>query len=231
MNTLACMILAAGLGTRMGELTKHRPKPLIEVGGRPLLDHALEQARAVNASRIVVNAHYHADQICSYLASHEDVIVSEEQPELLDSGGGIRAALPILQADVIATLNADAVWTGAKALVQLRDAWVPDNMDVLALLVPQSNAIGRKGGGDFGLNAAGQIGWDRTGHVFTGAQILKASLFENCPQGPFSVHQIWNKAMASGRMMGILHRGWWADVGHPQGIALAEAMLQEDGDV
>ena len=231
MTPTACMILAAGFGTRMGALTRDRPKPLIEVGGRPLIDHALEQARDAWVSRIVVNGHYHADQMREYLGPMPDVAFSEEQPEILDSAGGIRHALPLLDAEVFFTLNADAVWTGPGALCQLADRWVPETMDVLGLMVPRTRAVGREDRGDFAMDADGRLSWDETGDVYSGAQIVKAGLFDGYPEGPFSLHEIWRKAMSEGRMFGAIHSGHWADVGHPGGIALAEAMMREAADV
>jgi MurNAc alpha-1-phosphate uridylyltransferase len=221
----ACMILAAGFGTRMGALTETRPKPLIPVAGRPLIDHALAQARGAAVGRIVVNGHYHADQMRAYLAGMADVQFSEERPVILDSAGGIRHALPLLEAETIFTLNADAVWTGPNALATLAEAWEPERMDVLALMVPQSRAVGRQGGGDFARDAQGRLSRDKAGEVYTGAQILKAALLQGYPEGPFSLHDVWRAAMARGRMVGTVHAGHWADVGHPDGIRLAEEMM------
>lgn len=227
----ACMILAAGFGTRMGALTRHRPKPLIVVAGRALIDHALDQARAVAPQKIVVNGHYHADQMRAYLAGMPDVEFVDEQPHILDSAGGIRHALPRLNADVIFTLNADAVWSGAAALAQLLAAWDPARMDALLLMVPQDRAVGRMGGGDFAVDAAGRLAWDTAGDVYTGAQILKSSLFDGYPGGPFSLLDIWNEALGRGALFGTSHGGWWADVGHPEGIAMAEKMVLDQNDV
>jgi MurNAc alpha-1-phosphate uridylyltransferase len=225
MMPTACMILAAGFGTRMGALTQTRPKPLIPVAGRPLIDHALAQARGAGVGRIVVNGHHHADQMRAHLHGMADVAFSEEQPVILDSAGGIRHALPLLAADTIFTLNADAVWTGPNALATLAAAWDPERMDVLALMVPQSRAVGRQGGGDFARDRQGRLSWDKAGEVYTGAQILKAGLLDGYPEGPFSLHDVWRAAMAQGRMFGTPYPGHWADVGHPDGIALAEEMV------
>lgn len=227
MTPPACMILAAGFGTRMGPLTQTRPKPLIPVAGRPLIDHALGQARGAGVGRIVVNGHHHADQMRAHLRGMADVAFSEEQPVILDSAGGIRHALPLLAADTIFTLNADAVWSGPNALATLAAAWDPERMDVLALMVPQSRAVGRQGGGDFARDADGRLGWDKAGEVYTGAQILKAGLLDGYPEGPFSLHDVWRAAMAKGRMFGTPYKGYWADVGHPDGIALAEDMVTD----
>jgi N-acetyl-alpha-D-muramate 1-phosphate uridylyltransferase len=224
------MILAAGFGTRMGALTADRPKPLIAVAGRALMDHALEQARA-GSKRIVVNGHYRAGQMRAYLAGMADVRFVEETPVILDSGGGIRAALPLLGGPEIFTLNADAVWTGARALAQLDTAWDADRMDVLLLMVPQARAVGRGPGGDFAMDPDGRLAWDKAGAVYTGAQIVKTALFAGLPEGPFSLYEIWNAALARGRLFGVEHQGYWADVGHPAGIALAEDMLRSRADV
>ncbi|MGI3183984.1 nucleotidyltransferase family protein [Nioella aestuarii] len=225
MTPTACMILAAGFGTRMGALTQTRPKPLIPVAGRALIDHALEQARGAGVRRIVVNGHYHADQMRAHLAGMADVAFSEEQPLILDSAGGIRHALPLLDARTIFTLNADAVWSGPNALATLAAAWDPEQMDVLTLMVPQSRAVGRQEGGDFTRDAQGRLSWDKTGEVYSGAQILKTHLLQGYPEGPFSLHEVWCAAMARGRMFGTPYQGHWADVGHPEGIGLAEEMV------
>lgn len=222
----ACMILAAGFGTRMGALTASRPKPLIPVAGRPLIDHALAQARGAGVERIVVNGHYHADQMRAHLAGMPDVAFSEEQPEILDSAGGVRHALPLLDADPVFTVNADAVWSGPNALNTLSAAWDSDRMDVLALMVPQSRAVGRQAGGDFARDGHGRLSWNKAGEVYTGAQILRTDLLNGYPDGPFSLHEVWNAAMASGRMFGTVYMGYWADVGHPDGIGMAEEMLR-----
>ena len=160
MTATACMILAAGFGTRMGTLTRTQPKPLIPVAGRPLIDHALAQARGAGVGRIVVNGHYRAGQMRAYLSGMTDVAFSEEQPAILDSAGGIRHALPLLRAETIFTLNADAVWSGPNALATLAAAWDPDRMDVLALMVPQSRAVGRQAGAI--LPATLTAGWTGT---------------------------------------------------------------------
>jgi len=224
------MILAAGFGTRMGALTAERPKPLIEVAGRALIDHALAQARA-GSDRIVVNGHYRAGQMRDYLAGMADVSFVEELSDILDSGGGIRAALPVLASPEIFTLNADAVWSGAGALAQLDAAWDAERMDALLLMVPQARAVGRDRGGDFAIDAQGRLAWDKAGAVYTGAQILNTALFADMPEGPFSLHEIWNTALAKGRLFGVVHQGGWADVGHPEGIAMAEYMLRQSHDV
>ncbi len=222
------MILAAGFGTRMGALTADRPKPLIPVAGRALLDHALAAARD-GGGRIAVNAHYRADQIAAHLAAHPDIHLSVETPGILDSGGGVKQALPHLRGSPIATLNADAVWAGPGPLSTLCAAWDGGRMGALMLLVPRARAIGRQGGGDVAMDATGRLTWDRTetGLVHTGAQLIDPALIAARPETAFSLREIWEDQMDRCRLFGVLYPGRWADVGHPDGIAMAEAMLAD----
>lgn len=221
------MILAAGFGTRMGALTADRPKPLIPVAGRALIDHAIAAARA-GGGRIAVNAHYRAEQIAAHLAAHHpDIALSVEAPEILDSGGGIKRALPHLTSDPIATLNADAVWSGPAPLSVLAQAWDAGRMGALMLLVPRERAIGRQGGGDFAADAQGRLDWDRSqaGLVHTGAQLIDPGLLARYPADVFSLRAIWQLLIDEGRLFGVSYPGHWADVGHPDGLTQAEEML------
>ncbi len=218
----AVMLFAAGFGTRMGALTNDRPKPLIPVAGKPLLDHALDLTASIPTR--VVNAHYHADQIKTY-AKSKDLIVSHETPDVLDTGGGLRHALPLLGQEPVFTLNTDAVWSGPNGLDLLTQAWNPDKMDALLLCVPLQNAVGRKGGGDFRLSDDGQL--HRKGDlIYTGAQIIKTDKLTDIPDTVFSLNLLWNKMASRGRLCGLSYPGKWCDVGHPEGIQLAEEMLQ-----
>jgi MurNAc alpha-1-phosphate uridylyltransferase len=219
----AVMLFAAGFGTRMGALTATRPKPLLPVAGRALLDHAL--ALTAEVPRRVVNAHYHADQVVAHLDG-SGVAVSVETPKILDTGGGLRHALPLLGADPVYTLNTDAIWDGPNPLHLLRAAWDPARMDALLLCVPLAQAVGRKGGGDFSLDAAGRL--SRGGAlVYTGAQIVKTGGLEAMEENAFSLNLLWNRIGAEGRLFGTAYPGRWCDVGHPEGIALAEGMLAD----
>ena len=223
------MILAAGFGRRMGALTADRPKPLIEAGGRALLDHAIDAARA-GGGRIAVNAHYRADRIAAHLAAHHpDVAVSVEAPEILDSGGGVKRALPHLATDPVATLNADAVWDGPPPIRRLAAAWDGATMGALMLLVPRDRAIGRRGGGDVAMDVAGRLTWDRTetGLVHTGAQLIATGPLAAHPDDVFPLRAIWQQLMEAGRLFGVIYPGRWADVGHPAGLSEAEAMLRD----
>ncbi len=210
----------------MGALTADRPKPLIEVAGRTLLDHALALADAAGVPSKAVNAHYRAGQIAAHLARRPDVAISHETPDILDTGGGLRHALPLLGADPIYTLNTDAVWTGPNPLDTLAAAWQPERMDALLLLVPAERARAHSGPGDFSLAQDGRA--ERGGALtFTGAQIVKAGAVAAHPPGSFSLNAVWDGLATRGRLFGTLHPGLWCDVGHPGGIAEAERMLAE----
>lgn len=218
------MLFAAGFGTRMRPLTADRPKPLIPVAGRTLLDRALDLARAAGAAPIVVNAHYRAAQIEAHLAG-SGIAVAVEAPEILDTGGGLRAALPLLAPqNAVATLNTDAVWTGPNPIAALRAAWHPATMDALLLLVPRHRATGHGGPGDFTMDGAGRLARG-PGAVFSGAQILDPALLDAEPDAVFSLNRAWDRAATARRLHGLLHRGGWCDVGRPEGIAVAERML------
>ncbi|MBY6004010.1 nucleotidyltransferase family protein [Salipiger bermudensis] len=222
----ALMLFAAGFGTRMGALTADRPKPLIEVAGKPLIDHALDLAEGFGPLRRVANAHYRADQLEAHLAPR-DVAVSREEPEILDTGGGLRLALPLLGADPVFTLNTDAVWSGPNPLRLLAEAWDPARMDALLLCVPLGSAIGRKGGGDFEIAPGGQL--QRGGDfVYTGAQIVRTDTLQAVLEPVFSLNLLWNRMAEEGRLFGLPYPGKWCDVGHPEGIRLAEEMLATD---
>ncbi|KCV82553.1 nucleotidyltransferase [Actibacterium atlanticum] len=229
MRPTALMLFAAGFGTRMGALTKSRPKPLIEVAGKALLEHALDQRKGVALSNTVVNSHYLGDQIAAHLTGRDDITISAEAPDILDTGGGLRQALPLLGSGPVFTMNTDAVWTGEGALAQLENAWDDDRMDALLLLVPRDQAVGHNGKGDFVIAADGKIRRG-PGHIYTGAQIIRTDLLGTIPETAFSLNLLWDRMLEQGRMYGLEHQGGWCDVGHPGGIDLAESMLHEAKD-
>ncbi|MDO5632349.1 MAG: nucleotidyltransferase family protein [Paracoccus sp. (in: a-proteobacteria)] len=219
----ALMIFAAGLGTRMRPLTETRPKPLIRVGGQTLLDRAIALGRAGGARRVVVNTHYLAPMIADHLAG-TDVAISHEPGPVLETGGGLRQALPLLGAGAVLTLNPDVVWTGANPVAGLRAAWDGARMDALLMLVPLARATARAGGGDFAQDSAGRI--SRGGDlVYGGAQIINPALLDAIPETVFSLNRCWDAAIAQGRAFGLIHSGGWCDVGRPDTIPLAEALL------
>lgn len=218
------MIFAAGFGTRMRPLTDTRPKPLIEVAGKTLLDRALMMGRQAQLSPIVVNSHYMGDQIADHLAG-QDVAISDESDLLLDTGGGLRKALPLLDGGPVMTLNPDVIWTGPNPLTALCDAW-DDRMDALLAVVPIAKATARVGSGDFSIDAAGRI--SRQGDfVYGGAHIIRPERLAEIPDQIFSLNRIWDVLIAEGRAFGMIHSGGWCDVGRPETISFAEAMLTD----
>lgn len=222
------MLFAAGFGTRMGALATQRPKPLIPVAGKPLIEHALALADGI-ASPVVANTHYLADQIDAHLAGR-GIAISHETPDILETGGGLRAALPLLGPGPVFTLNSDAVWTAPNPLKSLAAAW-SEGFGALLLLAPAERARGHKGAGDFTLHPDGHI--TRGGPmVYLGAQIVDPAGLEDIPGQAFSLNLHWDRLIAEGRAFGLEHSGMWCDVGSPEGIAEAEAMLNElDHDV
>ena len=216
------MIFAAGLGTRMRPLTDRLPKPLIPVGDRTLLDRAIDLGRDAKAGPIVVNTHYLGGQIAAHLAG-QDVAISHEDGTILDTGGGLRQALPLLGQRPVMTLNPDVVWTGPNPLTALNAAW-RDDMAALLMLVPLARAKARQGAGDFALDTAGRIS-RRGDFVYGGAQIIRPDRLADIPDRVFSLNRLWDLLIADGRAHGIVHAGGWCDVGYPDAIPLAEGML------
>ncbi len=218
------MMFAAGFGTRMGALTADRPKPMVPVAGRPLLDHALDVADAAHPARIALNLHYRGDQIARHLRPRRDIALSWERGRILETGGGLRAALPLLPQGPVLTLNTDAVWTGPNPLATLAAAWEGGRMGALLLLAPADRATGHRGPGDFALDGAGRI--VRGGRfVYLGAGVIDPGALAGIPGPAFSLNRAWDRLIAQGRAFGIVHAGGWCDVGQPEGIALAEGML------
>ena len=209
----------------MAPLTANRPKPLIPVAGRALIDHALTLVAEAGVARPVVNLHYLGGMIRAHLAGR-DVAFSDETETILDTGGGLRQALPLLPPGPVLTLNSDAVWTGPNPLVALRAGFDPARMDALLLLVPADRAVGHTGAGDFVLDTEGRL-TRGAGHVYTGAQILDPAGLARIPDRVFSLNRLWDRAAARERLFGLIHAGGWADVGRPEGIELAEEMLRE----
>ena len=218
------MLFAAGFGTRMGSLTADRPKPLIEVDGKPLIDHALELAEAVSPETLVANVHYKPQMLTDYLAP-KGVKLSVEDGEILETGGGLRKALSLLGNNPVFTMNTDAIWTGPNPLIALLDAWNPSTMDALLMCVPKDQAVGFRGAGNFVPDAKGSL-TRGDGLIYGGIQILKTDLLADVKEASFSLNVVWDQMIAAGRLYGIQHSGGWCDVGRPEGIALAEDMIR-----
>lgn len=229
------MVLAAGYGQRMRPLTLTRPKPLIEVAGKALIDYGFERLRAAGVETAVVNVHYLPEQIEAWAArqSMPRIIISDERGEILDTGGGIAHALPLLGEAPFFVINSDSFWVdeGEPALDRLRAAWDDERMDCLLLLSPIARTVGYDGKGDFVRGDDGRLARraavpDGVPLVYSGAYLVAPQLFEGAPQGKFSMNFLWDKAIAAGRLFGIEHRGRWLHVGTPEAIALAEAALK-----
>lgn len=220
----AIMIFAAGLGTRMRPLTNTQPKPLIPVAGKPLIDHALDLLPPLQLSRKVMNLHAMPDQMRAHL-SGQDITFSDESDQLLETGGGLRHALPLLGDGPVFALNTDAVWLGPNPLLDLAAAWDPSRMDALLHVVPRPQAIGCEGPSFLDLAPDGTLSRG-TQMAYTGAQIIKTDRIAAHPEPIFSLNAIWDEMKADGRLFGLTTSVKWCDVGRPQNIALAEDMLR-----
>lgn len=232
MSPDTAMILAAGFGTRMGALTEERPKPLLQAAGRALIDHALDTAEAAGAGRAIVNLHYRGDQIRTHLADRDAprITFSDEQPQILDTGGGLVQALPMLGEKPFYALNSDAVFVGPNPLAILRDAW-RSGLACLMLLVPRGAARAYSRPGDFFLDADGgqprRRGDAATAPlVYSGAQIVTPGAMRDAPPGAFSMNLVWDRLLAEGRLAAVTYPGAWIDVGTPEGLATADAALK-----
>lgn len=230
------MILAAGLGTRMRPLTEKTPKPLIDVSGRSMLARVFDHLDRTNVIRRVVNIHWLGDLIVRSLKDRADVVFSDESEALLETGGGVRRALPLLGHDPFYVLNADIVWTdGAEAsLVRLARFFDPERMDALLLLEPLDRAFGYDGKGDFFQEEDGRLRRRASDEIapflFAGAQILHPRLFEGAPDGAFSLNLLYDKAAASGRLFGLAHDGDWYHIGDPAALFAAEKLIAPFGE-
>lgn len=219
----ALMLFAAGFGTRMGALTADRPKPLVPVAGKALIDHALDLANDANIPRKIANLHYRAEMLEEHLKG-TDVLLSVEQPQILETGGGLRQALPLLGEGPVFTLNTDAIWNGPNPLVLAQQSWDPTRMDALLVCIPPERAMGHSGKGDFISDEHGRLSRGK-GWVYGGAQIIKTEGLIDIPDRVFSLNILWDRMMARGRLFGLCYPGHWCDVGRPEGIAMAEGMI------
>jgi MurNAc alpha-1-phosphate uridylyltransferase len=225
------MVLAAGLGKRMRPITATVPKPLVEVAGRALIDHSLDRLESAGIERAVVNIHYLPQLMRAHLARRRrgpEVVLSDETAGLLDTGGGIRHALPLLGDAPFYLLNSDSFWIeGARPNLRwLGDAWDDARMDILLLLAPTVRAVGYRGGGDFRMDTNGRLSRRPEREVvpfaYSGAAILHPRIFEGAPDGAFSLNLLFDKAAEAERLFGVRMDGVWLHVGTPEAIADAE---------
>tara|TARA_R110002020_G_scaffold475452_3_gene710228 strand:- start:51016 stop:51705 length:690 start_codon:yes stop_codon:yes gene_type:complete len=224
--SLPVLLFAAGFGTRMKHLTKDRPKPMVTVAGRPLIDHALALAQDISPPTVVANLHYKPETLKAHLIPLGVKTILEE-PDILETGGGLRNALPLLGAGPVITMNTDAIWRGPNPLRLLLDAWDPERMDALLMGVPPENALEHAGLGDFAQAADGSL-TRGPGLVYGGVQIIKTDLLTKIEDAAFSLNLVWDRMLAQGRLHGLRYEGMWCDVGHPDGVTTAETLLASD---
>lgn len=225
------MVLAAGLGKRMRPITATTPKPLIRIAGRSLLDHGLDRLAAAGVKRAVVNVHYLADLVELHLKRRKtpEITISDERGKLLETGGGIKKALPLLGPDPFFIVNTDSLWLeGPRGnIARMGRIWDPARMDILLLLASGATSIGDEGYGDFTMDPTGLL--RRRGErelapfIYAGVAIAKPELFADTPDGSFSLNLLFDRAIAAGRLYGLRLDGQWLHVGTPQAVKLAEA--------
>jgi len=229
------MVLAAGLGTRMRPLTDTRPKPLIAVAGKALLDHVLDRLADAGVERAVVNVHYLAEQIIAHTAGRAKprVTISDERGLLLGTGGGVVKALGELGTAPFFHINSDTIWIDSVTpnLTRLADHFDAATMDALLLLAPTTGSIGYTGRGDFIMTPDGRLRRrDERAvapYVYAGAAILSPALFKDAPQGEFSLTDLFDRAAAAGRLHGLRLEGLWMHVGTPEAVGEAEQAIRK----
>lgn len=232
--TDTAMVMAAGLGKRMRPLTATTPKPLVRVAGKPLIDYSLDALAAAGIARSVVNVHYLAGALEAHVGTRAApaIAISDEREELLETGGGmVRAHAAGLLPDPFFCVNSDNIWLDGprNAFLELSDAWDADRMDALLLVVRHHRAYCYQGLGDFHLDPLGRISRRRPGrvapYIYSGIQLVSHRLLRDAPEGPFSTNVLWSRAIAEGRLYGLVHTGDWFEVGEPGAIAPTEARL------
>ncbi len=224
------MILAAGRGERMRPLTDATPKPLIAVAGRSMLDRAMDRLQEHGIRNLVINVHHLGEQIASHVGAARAHVVREDR--LLETGGSVKNALPLLGEEPFFVLNGDGLWTDGPMpmLKRLENAWDPARMDALLLLHPLADAIGREASdrGDYFLDkgkARHRGAEPAAPYLFASVSVCDLRLFRNAPEGPFSLVTLWHRAQAAGHLYGLVHDGQWFHVGTPGALAEAEQVL------
>lgn len=228
------MILGAGLGTRMRPLTDLVPKPLVRLNGKALIDHALDRLEAAGITRVIVNVHYLADKLEAHLKGRKSpqILISDERGRLLDTGGGVVNALPLIGDRPFIIHNADTAWIEGigGSLSRMIAAWDGERMDSLMLLALSSSSVGYDGHGDFNMDSAGVLTRRterrETPFVFAGVSIAHPRMFVDAPKGAFSLNKVWDRAIADKRLYGTRLDGVWMHVGTPEALAEAEDRLK-----
>jgi N-acetyl-alpha-D-muramate 1-phosphate uridylyltransferase len=227
------IVLAAGMGTRMRTYNGHIPKPLVEVGGKSLIDYSLDRLADAGVESVVVNVHHLADILERHLAPRQrpHIVISDERGELLGTGGGIAKALPKLGDSPFFLVNSDTVWLdGVRPnFTRMAEAFDPRSMDAMLLLAPTTSSIGYAGRGDFAMLPDGRLRRRRENEVvpfvYAGAAVLSPSLFADAPKGAFALTVLFDRAAERDRLFGLRLEGVWMHVGTPEAVAAAEAAL------
>lgn len=229
------MAMAAGLGTRMRPLTLARPKALVEVGGKTLLDHVLDRFAASGVERAVVNIHHFADLMRAHLSRREnrpDIVISDESDEVLETGGGLVKARPLLGDEPVMIANIDAIWreVDTPEIERMSAVWDGAHMSALLLLAPMDKTLGFDGAGDFFLDEDGRVTRRETAgsapYAYAGSQILDPSVLDHYPAERFSTNRIWDDLLEQGRVFGLPMNAFWMHVGDPDAREAAEARLK-----
>ena len=219
----SAMIFAAGFGSRMAPLTSSLPKPMVPIQGRPMIAWTIDLLRASGIDKIVANTHHLHEKIEPYLDG-ESILISRELPDILDTGGGLKSALPLLGPGPVITINPDAIWLGENPVSQLLDGW-HDELNALLMVVDIANAHGVSGNGDFSLENR-EI--RRNGpYVYGGAQIIRTERLDEISDRAFSLNLYWDRLSLAGGVHGLPYQGEWCDTGHPEGLQIAERLLED----
>lgn len=229
------MVLAAGLGKRMRPLTNDIPKPLVKLAGRALIDLVLLRLAGAGVTRAIINGHYKADVLFQHLSgwSRPEILFSDESDCLLDTGGGVVRALPLIGDDPFFVHNSDSVWIeeNGSNLERMNTAWDPERMDCLMLLGEANASLGYSGAGDFAMAGDGLLSRAAQGQsvpfVFAGVSIIHPRLFEGMEEAPFSLNRVWDLAISRGRLFGMRLDGVWMHVGSPSALIEAEQLMSE----
>lgn len=242
MTIKQAMVLAAGLGTRMRPITDNIPKPLVKIAGKPMIDYALDALADGGVERAVVNVHYLADQMLDHLGSYRrmEIIISDEREHLMNSGGGLAKGLMLLDRDAVLVMNADLFWIGERDgvptnLERLGEFFDPERMDMALLCVELQHTTGHNGKRDFSLAQDGRLTRYGDGMVdpvvYAGAIAMSPSLFDDAPSDAFNLNIYFDKAIARGRLYGLVLQGHWLTVGTPEAIGEAEETIRRISEV
>ena len=224
------MVFAAGLGTRMRPITDRTPKPLVQIGGKAMLDHMLDRLADGGVARAIVNVHHLPDQIEAHLKgrTRPQIVISDERAKLLDQGGGIKKILPLIGDADFFICNTDAVWIEGpqSAIAAMRQAWRPEEMDVLLLVAATLGSVGVDWPGDFHMAPDGRLTKraerEVSAFVYAGVGIIKPQLFADAREDVFRLAPYFFRAAEAGRLYGVRLSGQWLHVGSPGAIEEAE---------